>query len=171
MILRRFLLLFIGSVIALCVIGAVALLVELSHRPTYDQSDPNHRRYVEAFDRLRVPLDQRGATKQDFVDLSQLNKGEWKTACLFGGYTRPLEEMQALSANISERDRVRMTEAGSRGFRMGQVEEQEMAIAYVDLSNNAQFIHFASGVGPARQHFKKCISKPQTRLFLGEVPP
>jgi hypothetical protein len=115
MILR--LLLFVGSV----VLGAITvLLVELSWTPTYDQSDPNYRRYIETFDRLRRELDVRGATTEDFVDLSQLNDGEWKTACLFGGYTYPLDDMQALGANISVKDRVRLTQAGLRGFRFGQ---------------------------------------------------
>ena len=81
----------------------------------------------------------------------------------------PLDEVRALGANINEKDRVRMTEAGSRGFRLGQVEEQEMAIAFVDLSNNAHFIHFQTGIGPEGQHFHKCISQPETRLFL--APP
>ena len=166
MILR--LLLFVGS----AVLGAITvLLFELSWSPTYDQSDPNYRRYTEAFDRLRVQLGKRGATTEDFVDLSQLNNGEWKTACLFGGYTYPLADMQGLGAHISEKDRVRLTAAGLRGFRAGQVEESEVAIAYVDLNNNAKFIHFESGIGPEGEHFKKCISKPETRLILGEVPP
>ena len=166
MILR--LLLFVGSV----VLGAITvLLVELSWTPTYDQSDPNYRRYIETFDRLRRELDVRGATNEDFVDLSQLNNGEWKTACLFGGYTYPLNDMQALGAQISKKDRVRLTQAGLLGFRAGQVEEEEMAIAYVDFKNNAQFIHFASGIGSEGQYLKKCISKPETRLVLGKDPP
>src|SRR5258708_7587900 len=118
MTLRRLAFVLVGSVATLCLVGAVAAVVELSYRPTYDRSDPTYHRYLEAFERLRVPLDQRGAKKEDFVDLSPLNNGEWKTACLFGGYTMPLDEMRALGATISEIDRVRMTEAGSRGFRL-----------------------------------------------------
>jgi hypothetical protein len=166
MTLRRLVFLLIGSVATLCLLGAVAVVVELSYRPTYDRSDPTYRRYLEAFERLRVPLDQRGAKKEDSVDLSELNNGEWTTACLFGGYTMPLDEMRALGANISGRDRVRMTQAGSRGFRLAQVEEQEMVIAFVDLSNNARFIHFHTGIGPEGQHLNRCISKPETRLVL-----
>jgi hypothetical protein len=115
MVLRRLVLLLVGSISALCVLGAIALLVELSYRPTYDQSASNYHYYLEAFNRLRVHLDQRGTTKEDSFDFSQLNNGEWKTACLFGGYTRPLDEMRALGATINEKDRVRLTEAGSRG--------------------------------------------------------
>jgi hypothetical protein len=154
----------VGSVAALCLVGAVSVFVELSYRPTYDRSDPTYHRYLGVFERLRVLLDQRGAKGEDFVDLSELNNGEWKTACLFGGYTMP--EMRALGANISENDRVRMTEAGSRGFRLAQVEEQEVVIAFVDLSNNAQFIHFDTVIGPEGQHLKRCISKLETRLVI-----
>jgi hypothetical protein len=166
MTLRRLVFLLVGSVATLFLLGAVAVVVELSYRPTYDRSDPTYHRYLEAFERLRVPLDQRGAQKEDFVDLSELNNGEWKTACLFGGYTMPLDQMRALGANISEKDRVRMTEAGSRGFRLGQVEEREMVITFVDPSNNAHFIHFHTGIGPEGQNFKRCIAKPETRLVL-----
>jgi hypothetical protein len=59
------------------------------------------------------------------IDFSSLNNGEWKTACLFGGYTRPLDEMRLRGASISENDTARFTEAGTRGFRLGHVEEQE----------------------------------------------
>jgi hypothetical protein len=156
----------IGSLAAVSVLGALALLFELSYRPTYDQADPNYRRYLEVFDRLRPDLDYRGATRDDYIDLSELNNGEWKTACLFGGYTDPLKTIQMLGANIDEKDRARMTEAGSRSLRIGQVEEQEMAIAFVDLRNNARFIHFRTGIGPEGQHLQKCISKPQTMLYL-----
>src|SRR5262245_35602678 len=145
------------------------LLVELSYRPVNNSSDANYRRYMEVFDRLRPALDYRGTTRDDFIDFADLNDGEWKIACLFGGYTYPLETMQMLGANIDEKDRARLTEAGSRGFRLGQVEERGMAIAFVDLGNNARFIHFRSGIGPEGQNLKRCISKPATRLYL--APP
>jgi hypothetical protein len=166
MILRRLVLILVGSVIALPALGVAALLVELSYTPAYDQSDLDYQRYSDAFDRLRLQIDSRGTTKEDVIDLSQLNKGEWKMACVFGGYTKPVEKMRELGANINEKDQVRMTEAESRGFRLGQVEEFEMAIAYFDLNSNAQFIHVESGIGPEGQYFQKCISKPETRLFV-----
>jgi hypothetical protein len=99
MTLRRLVFLLVGSSAALGLLGAIAVVVELSYKPTYDRSDPTYQRFLEAFERLRVPLDRRGATREDLVDLSLLNNGEWKTACLFGGYTMPLEGMRALGAN------------------------------------------------------------------------
>jgi hypothetical protein len=163
---RRVVLLSLASVAGLCVLGIAALFYELSYKPTYDQSDPNYRRYEEVFKALRLQLDQRGVTKEDSVDFSPLNNGEWKTVCLFGGYTRPLDEMRWHGANIDEKDRARFTETESRGFRLDQVEEREIAIAYIDAGNNAHFIHFASGIGPEGQHLQRCVAKPQTRLFL-----
>src|SRR5262245_59625753 len=137
--------------------GAVALLRELLYKPIYDQSHPNYRHFVEVFARLRAELDYRGATNEDYVDLSELNDGDWTTACLFGGYTNPLEAMRIRGANIHEKDRVRFTEAGWRGFRLGQIEEREIAIAFLDLGNNAQFIHFETGIGPEGQGLQRCI--------------
>jgi len=146
--------------------AGIALLRELLYKPIYDQPHPNYRHYAEVFDRLRAELDDRGARNGHYVDLSELNDGDWTTACLFGGYTNPLEAMRMRGANIHEKDRVRFTEAGSRGFRLGQVEEREIAIAFVDLGNNAQFIHFKTGIGPEGQGLQRCISRPQTRLHL-----
>ena len=158
--------LLIASVAAVLVLGALALVFELSYRPTYDQSDANYPHYLEVFEGLRPELESRGVTKDDYVDFSDLNKGEWKTACLFGGYTDPLKTMQLLGADIKAKDRLRLREAASRGLRLGQVDEQEMAIAFVDPGNNARFIHFGTGIGAEGQHLQKCISKPRTRLYL-----
>ena len=104
--------------------------------------------------------------KEDAIDLSRLNNGAWKMACIFAGYTNPLEDMRALGANIDQKDELRLTAATTRGFRLGQVEEFEMLIAYVDPGNSARFIHFQSGIGPEGQHFRRCIPKPETQLFL-----
>jgi hypothetical protein len=101
-ILRWLLLLFVGSVVVLGILVPVAVRFELSYRPTYDQSDPNYPRYLKEFERVRVQLAQLDASDQVSIDLAQLNNGEWKTACLFGGYANPLSKMQALGANINE---------------------------------------------------------------------
>lgn len=139
----------------------------LSSRPDYDRSDPDYQGYAEIFERLQVRLSMYGATANDVVDFSQLNNGEWKVACLLGGYANPLEEMQKLGANIDPKDRSRLTEAGKQGFRLAQVEEYEMMIAYVDSGDRARFIHFANGLGPEGKRFRRCISKPEARIVLG----
>jgi hypothetical protein len=164
--LRRAIFIFGASFVALAILGVAVLLVALSYRPSYDQAHPEYGRYAEAFHRLSVQFSARGITSDDAVDLSELNRGEWKVACVFGGYTSPLETMRACNANIDEKDQLRLSEAGSRGFRLAQVEESEMAIAYVDFDNNAHFIHFKHGIGPEGQHFQKCIVRAETRLLL-----
>jgi hypothetical protein len=101
------------------------LLIELSYQPSYDQAHPDYGRYAETFRRLSVPISRRGITSDDAIDLSELNGGKWQVACVFGGYTNPLEAMRAFGANIDEKDQLRLTEAGSRGFRLAQVEESD----------------------------------------------
>jgi hypothetical protein len=163
MTLGRLVILLAGCVVAL-VVGR--LLVEMSYRPTYDWDDPDYRRYSPVFARLRKELDRRDIADQDVIDLSSLNDGNWKTACVFGGYTDPLEEMRTFGATISGKDEVHLANARSRGFRIGPVEEFEIMIAYVNLSNHAHFVHFERGIGSWGQHFEKCISKPETQLVL-----
>ena len=164
--LRRYIFLFGASLVGLAILGIATVLVELFYRPSYDRAHPDYDHYAQVFERLREPVSVRGLAGEHAIDLSDLNRGEWKVACLFGGYTDPLETMRALGANIDEKDRLRWTAAGSRGFRLAQVEEKEMAIAFADLGNTARFIHFKSGIGSAGQNFQKCIERPETRLLL-----
>jgi hypothetical protein len=164
--LRRFVVALSAGITALAMLVVASLFAALFHEPAYDQSHPDYHRYAEAFNRLSVPISQRGITNEDAIDLFELNGGEWKTACIFGGYTNPLDKMRTLGADISPKDQSRLTEAGSRGFRLAQVEESEIAIAYVDFSNRAQFIHFKHGIGPEGQHLQRCISRPETLLTL-----
>jgi len=151
-----------GILAALSIVGFVTFLALFLYKPAGDRSDPDYHRYLETLDRVSVQLNQRGM--EDAMDLSELNHGDWTTACLFGGYTRPAEKMGKLGANITENDQRRMSEAS--GFRLSPVEEFEVVIAYMDLSNNAHFIHFDTGIGPEGQHRESCVSKPQTRLVL-----
>jgi hypothetical protein len=170
--LLRCILLFGVSLVVLAVVGIAALLLFLFFdQPNYDVAHPNYNYFAEMFERLREPVSFRGMTNEDVIDFSQLNGGEWKVACLLGGYRDPLETMRAIGANINEKDQVRWTKARSRGLRLAPVEEHEMAIVYVDLANNAQFIHFRDGIGPEGQGFQKCVARPETRLVLGIHPP
>jgi hypothetical protein len=160
-----------ASVIALAILGVVAWLMGLTYKPTCGQSHPDYERYAEALNRLRVSISSRRMiADDDAIDLSELHQGKWKIACVFGGYTSPLEKMRALGASISQEDQSCWTEAGSRGFRLAQVEESEMAIAYADLENNAHFIHFNFAIGAEVQNFQECIAKPETRLTFATRP-
>jgi hypothetical protein len=115
MTLRRCIGIMAASVIALAFLGVALFVMELSYSPSYDQSDPDYQRYAEAFDRLRLPITERGITNEDVIDLSELNGGHWKVACVFGGYGNPLEIIRGLGANINGKDQLRFTEAGSPG--------------------------------------------------------
>ncbi len=153
---------------SLAIGGSGALLAfEVLRKPIYDQNDPDYSRYSEIFARLEEQLARREMSSQETIDLSPLNGGDWRTACVFGGYNDPLKEMRNLGAVVSDIDQHRLSEAGSRGFRLSQVEEFEMMIAYVDRYNHAHFIHFERGIGALGQHLRACISKPDTKLVLG----
>ena len=146
-----------------------ATLTELAFTPRYDNSDPDYARYASIFEHLNARSSRDGLTGAETLDLSHLNRGEWTRACVFAGYTNPLATMQVMGASINEMDRVRLTEAGSRGGRLGQVEESEAAIAYIDPANRAHFIHFERGLPAETQHFQRCISKPETSARIGPL--
>lgn len=150
------------------VIGSVLFLA--SYRPAYDRSDPDYGHYAETIARLHAAFEQRAPTPDDAIDLAALNKGEWTTACVFGGYKNPLWRMEELGAAIDETDRLRLTEAGTKGLRLAPVEEFEMLIAYVRPDRRARFIHFERGIGPQGQGFERCVSKPETRIVIGDTP-
>ena len=154
-------------VIGLFVAAVSSCVLIASYRPAYDRQHPEYERYARAFAAARQKYESAGEV-DDRLDLSSLNGGDWKVACVFGGYTRPLEHMQRLGASVSDMDRLRLTEAGTRGFRLGQVEEFEMMIAFIDHQDRAHFIHFESGIGSPGQYFEKCISRPDTTMELGD---
>ena len=155
-------LIFVWCALGLIGVGVVTFLLQLSYEPDYDRSGTDFARYSEVFARLRDGVQQR----QDAIDFAELNDGDWKTLCAFGGYTDPLARMHEAGAKIDDSDTAYWTEAGSRGFRLAPVEEFEIAIAYVDSENRAHFLHFEEGIGASGQHLQKCISKPETRIVL-----
>jgi hypothetical protein len=79
------------------------------------------------------------------IDLAPVNEGAWRTACLFGGYTRPVDRIDALSAVVSQTDRRRLAEA--TGLRLSPVEESEMLIAFLDEKGQAQSSIFRRASG------------------------
>jgi hypothetical protein len=145
---------------------AIAIIVyEMFWMPSYDDTDPRYQTLVSRLEEIRQSLRTVERTEHD-VDLSSLNNGNWTTACIFGGYNYPLKEMVALGANVNAQDEERLLELSQRGFRLTQVEEFELMIAYVDTKNDAHFVHFQSGFGSGGQHFERCITKPQTVIDL-----
>ncbi|MEI2296544.1 hypothetical protein [Ensifer sp. MJa1] len=126
--------------------------------PTYDTDDPDYAYFAGLFDAARKA--------EQVADMERLNGGDWKTACIFGGYVHPIEEMEKLGATVAETDRQRMQDAKDSGFRLFEVEEFEMMVAYIDQANRAHFIHFEGGIGSDGQHYQSCVTRPETRITL-----
>lgn len=130
-----------GMVAAMLVIAAVPalffLLIILEPRPDYDDDDPRYAGFVADFDRLDAEIRRAGALHT--MDLASLNNGDWKTACLFGGYKNPLHEMRGLGGKVTPADEKRLEGLEDMGFRLDQVEESEVMIAFIDSGSNAHF--------------------------------
>ncbi|HEU01565.1 MAG TPA: hypothetical protein ENH89_14745 [Aurantimonas coralicida] len=134
--------------------------------PPDDTDNPAHPIIAEQFARLREQLGRRPALREAIIDFSNINGGSWRTACLFGGYSTPSEEIAKLGATISDADRTRLKDAGSSGLRLTEVEENEMVVAYIDENNRAHFIWFEDGIGSGGQHLRRCVSMPGTEIDL-----
>lgn len=152
---------------------AVALVIALvirvsSWTPAYDDANPEYSSLVNRVSEIRRSQDL-GSSNERGIDLSKLNNGDWTTACVFGGFNNPLEDFAA-GGNVSAEDRKRLLELATRGNRLAQVEEFELMIAYVDLRHDAHFVHLRDGIGPDGQHFKRCITRPQTVVDLLAYP-
>lgn len=129
--------------------------------PVYDVADPDYAHFSHEFDRLAAAFEHREPTARDTLDLAPLNGGRWTTACLFGGYTDPVEKLERMGVRVPQAEQRRMA-AASGGFRLAPVEEFEVVIAYIDAKATTRLIHFKNGFGPSGQHFERCVSKPET---------
>lgn len=154
----------VGCVLALSAIPVVLIaLLVFAPRPAYDRAHPDYVVFAERFAEARRELEHR---PEAVIDLASLNQGSWRTACLFGGYTRPVEHMIALGAVVTQADRNRLAEP--IGLRLSPVEEFEILIAFIDHEGRAHFVHFSDGVGAEGQHYQACATKPATKLVFGE---
>jgi hypothetical protein len=148
-----------------CIVAAaagVAALIAFAPGPAFDRVHPDYAPFAERFAQVRRAF----AAGEDWavVDLAPVHGGAWRTACLFGGYTQPVERMEALGGVVSQADRRRLAEP--IGLRISPVEEFEMLIAFVDEEQRAQFVHFAEGVGAEGQHYEACVTKPKTKVAI-----
>ena len=166
--LARVILWLFSGLSALWLLAIVVFSIEAACRPKYDENHPDYRRYSELFNHLADQASRPSLPHEHTIDFSGLSGGQWTTACLFGGYTDPLREIESRGALIDEADRTRLIEARSRGFRVGTVEEFEALVAYVDPANRAHFVHFRNGIGASGQHFERCIQKPDTTVSFQE---
>lgn len=138
-----------------CLIGFLTILLS-GCGIDYDTDDPDYGYFADLF---------AAARKQNQVaDMERLNGGDWTTACIFGGYSKPLREMEALGATISNEDRKRIEEAATTDLRLFSVEESEMMVTYIDKANRAHFIHIRNGIGAQGQEFQSCVTRPETKI-------
>lgn len=83
-------------------------------------------------------------TDSNGLNLTQLNNGNWKHACLFGSYTNPSYEM-ASYGRVGWFDFFYQPMKAWPIIRLAQIEEHEAMIAFTDNSDKVTFIHFRSG--------------------------
>jgi hypothetical protein len=160
----------VASALFVIVVGAL-FVNAVSYEPMYDEKDPDYSHYKKIFDDVEEELYNRRSGHTSSIDFSPLNDGEWSQVCLLGAYSNALNCMTNLGAEISKADEQRLADAGQGRFRLAQVEEQEIMIAYVDLRNRAHFIHFRRGFGKFGDDVQGCISKPDTLLFFSNCHP
>ncbi|KAA5602193.1 hypothetical protein F1193_06050 [Blastochloris sulfoviridis] len=147
----------------LLILGAGMAVVWEIHtsRPTFDRADPDYGAFAERFAQAARALDDGRAAS---VNLAPATGGAWRTACLFGGYTWPIEEMERRGASIRDADRQSLAEPG--GLRLTPVEEHEVLVSIVDEAGNARFIHFDHGLNSHGQHFQACVTRPETFVTI-----
>jgi hypothetical protein len=163
----------IGLVVLVALAGAIGLFAilaallwyETSYNPRYDRDSRFYNEYAFILSEAERAI-RNGSREPVTIDLLKINDGNWKTACLIGGYKDPIAIMRQMGASIQPKDEERMSDAGKRGFRLAPVEEFEAVIAYVDGSDRAHFIHFQHGFGTKGQHFSQCVTKLETRVRL-----
>ena len=157
------------ATVGLVVLAVVLVLFDMYWAPNYDDDDPRYQKLVSRLAEIRQSRKPDGSIDiEEGIDLSDLNGGDWTTACVFGGYNDPLEEMEKLGAKVSDEDRAQLGELKG-GFRIAQVEEFEIMFTFIDLTGTAQFVHFEGGIGSAGQHLEQCITKPQTVIDLRDA--
>ncbi|KQQ79028.1 hypothetical protein [Aureimonas sp. Leaf324] len=142
------------------------LLGVISSDHTYfDRANPDYARIAEQLGQA-VQRARQGATDADGLDLSTIHGGNWRTACLFGGYTYPSRTMQRLGARIDPQDMNRLARLRDRLGSLSEVEEFDAMVAYVTPDGGARFIHIEGAFGSMGQHFERCIEKPLTTIAL-----
>ncbi|HEY8563982.1 MAG TPA: hypothetical protein VIL65_00650 [Beijerinckiaceae bacterium] len=159
-LLRTALLILLGCTGAAVV--AMAALIMSQPRPMFDRAHPEYATFAARFAEAQRAF----AAGEDWavIDLAPVKGGAWRTACLFGGYTRPVERLEALGAVVSQADRQRLGKA--IGWRVSPVEEFEMLIAFSDEQGRAHFIHFDQGMGAEGQHYEACVTRPKTKVAV-----
>lgn len=161
-ILRAALLVVLGGICTFAVGIAVLIAIIVFDKPDFDRAHPDYAQFVARFAAAQRALE--AGERWAVIDLAPVNGGAWRTACLFGGYTSPVQRMEALGAVVNEADRRRLEK--SVGLRIAPVEEFEVLIAFVDEAQRAHFVHFPEGVGPNGQHYEACVRRPRIKVTI-----
>ncbi len=82
--------------VALLGLGVAFVIWEMLYVPSPDRTDQSYAPYADVFKKLRHDAETGEANGERSIDFSQRNGGAWKRGCLFGGYSSPLTEMEAL---------------------------------------------------------------------------
>jgi hypothetical protein len=122
--------------------GAVIVLVcvELGFEPEYDSFGPDFEHFDGVFSQYnsdQYPIQT--------LDLAPLNGGNWIGACVFGGYSDPIEVAEKRMLLIDPLDTQRFEEARHSGFRVASVEETEAALLWWKADAKAHFVFFRNG--------------------------
>lgn len=134
-------------------------------KPKFDGDDPRAVALVRQISDANEAFSRAGTTPI-VLDLGSLNNGNWTTACVYGGYNNPRQEMIDLGGKVSAADEARLADARTRSMRAAEVEETESMIAYIDSAGDAHFLHFRGGFGQFAEFGKRCISKAETLARL-----
>lgn len=142
--------------------------------PASDTSHPDFAQLSSQFEQTRAAFDREFHWRREnplvkreehhpVIDLASVNRGSWKKACLYGGYTSPINAMRESGAIIGIVDILRFEFPMYSFF---SVHEYATMISFIDQNNKAHFIHFRKAIGAETQHVEKCAVKPNTKVVL-----
>jgi hypothetical protein len=149
-----------GIVIVLCIVAVSGWMLE--RVPTlafwfYDDRDhPNSRIIDDAFAAA-------GKTDDKRLDVSTVNGGEWRVLCLVGGYESPVSVINAYAhtqgAQITSVSKV------WSWFRVGEVPETDMALAFVAPNGRLQIYRLRARHG-YQEHMRSCTTRANPLLYI-----
>lgn len=145
---------------------AIAIGFSIATRPAFDVDDQDYPGLAAYFARAETLIESGDSSLVSPLDLDGLNGGDWTTACVFGGYTQPDMHMRQLGARVSPVDSIRWLRASLSHLRFFAVEEEEIAVAFIDREKRAHFLHFPKGIGSAGEHLQECVSRPGAKIDL-----
>lgn len=153
----------IGSLLVLTAVALVVAYDVLLHSgAAYDPNHPQRAVFERQLEAARETF-RTDASEWAVIDLAPLNGGVWRTACLFGRYTTPIQDLEVLGATISYLDRVRFKSA-----MLGSADSEEkfaVLFAWITSDNRAGFLHLPAGLAETHA-YTACVDKPKTKMAI-----